>query len=356
MRTDDRDRGEPRADWQYMASADWNDLDLVRGRLAAGADPNGPLHPSGYGTPLSEAAGSGSPEVVATLAALVRDVDADNGEGQTALWAAVCGRRAENAAALLAAGADAWRPIAGDWSPGRLALLSPLASHFEHLPGAVPPPAEERAAAAEADRFRGMLGDVDAEGLGIAFVAGIDEDETIRRLGASPERCPVLDLDDPPFPFCEPDEDEEEDDYLDPDDFCDLRFVGVTGVEGGCVVSQPWGFLPANHTVLGRLSAGTVAYGLYLNPKSGAQGMVARDGTLDHDWGLDIHPIEVGYLEPGGGNVLLRFLYSSCYAGDAVGYGCAYTGLRISDRRAVTGPFRRWVQVPGWDEDGPAQR
>lgn len=353
MRIGDRDRGQPRADWQYMAWDDWNSLDLIRTRLAAGADPNGPLHPNGYGTPLHQAADSGSPEVVAELAALVRDVDADDGEGQTALWTAVCHWRAENAAALLAAGADPWRPIAADWSPGRLALLSAFASHFEHLPGAVPPSAEERAAAVEADRFSRMLDDAYLEGLGIAFVAGIDEDEAIRRLGASPERCPVLDLDDPPFPFCEPSDDEDDDD-LDPDDFCDMRFVGVTGVEGGCVISQPWGYLPADTNLLGRLSAGTVAYGLYLNPKSGVQGMIARDGAFDQDLGVGLRP-EVDYLEPGGGNVLLRFLYACSYAHGAVGYGCAYTGLRIPDGRAVTGPFRRWVQVPGWDQDGPTR-
>ncbi|HWM38652.1 MAG TPA: ankyrin repeat domain-containing protein [Streptomyces sp.] len=330
MRMDSRDLPEPRADWKGMSWRDWQDPGLVRSRLAAGADPNGPLYDDVQGIPLHRAADSGSREVVAELAALVRDVDAADEQGQTALWFAVGSRQAENAVALLEAGADAWRPVVGGWSPGRLALLSPFAAHFENLPGAVPPSPAEHAAMLEADRLCAELDDV-WEGLGVAFVAGVDEDEVIRRLGADPAECPVTDVDDawPPG----------EEELLE-----DIQLVGVTGVEGGCVVSQPWGYLPEDPHVLARLSAGTVAYGIYLNAKSGDQAMIGRDGVCDRDAGAGLG-VHADHVESDGGNVLLRFLYDGGIGG-SVGYGCAYTGLNIPDARPITGPFRRWVRVP----------
>src|SRR5688572_32168356 len=106
-------------DWRQFGWTDWAEVSHVRDHLAAGADPNWLI--GGDGRPLQEAARHGHPDVVAELAAAVRDVD-DVYEGRTALWVAVHARRPRNARALVAAGADPWRPMMSGWSPGRLSL------------------------------------------------------------------------------------------------------------------------------------------------------------------------------------------------------------------------------------------
>jgi ankyrin repeat protein len=92
---------------------EWTDVDDIRRRLDEGADPE---NWSG-GRPLHRAAVFGSSEAVAELAGRVADVDALE-NGVTALWEAVVSRKPENARALVAAGADPWRPSIGGWSPG----------------------------------------------------------------------------------------------------------------------------------------------------------------------------------------------------------------------------------------------
>jgi hypothetical protein len=104
-------------------------------------------------------------------------------------------------------------------------------------------------------------------------VAGIDAAEAVRRLEATPVEGEVID-EVPEAPY-EYDMDES------------LQIIGVTSVPGGCVVTQPWGYAPLMPGVLSRLSAGAVCYGLYANPKSGDQGSIARQGTVEA-W--DLHP------------------------------------------------------------------
>ncbi|WFB05939.1 ankyrin repeat domain-containing protein [Streptomyces sp. LX-29] len=241
----DESASEARSDWEGMVCDDWADLTLVNARLNAGADPDrlhtdpdrldidpDRLHTDpdrlekdddaegaceedraedrgnrgrgedpgkedcevadcGVETPLHQAAAHGSGPVVAALARRTADVDARDGDGCTPLWHAVCRGRADVAAPLLAAGADPWRPVIDGRSPGHLALTTPLAPLFEHLPGAVHRTAREQAAQREADRLIQIFEDAWLEGLAAAFVADLDEAETVRRLGADPDACPV---------------------------------------------------------------------------------------------------------------------------------------------------------------------
>ncbi|WP_245727819.1 DUF6461 domain-containing protein [Streptomyces vietnamensis] len=301
---------------------DWTDHDDIRRRLDEGADPE---RWSG-GRPLHRAALFGSPEVVAELAGRVTDVDALE-DGVTALWEAVVSRKPENARALAAAGADPWRPSIGGWSPGRLSLAGPT-------PGLFPVPAQvsltdtERAAAREADRLIAALGEFHYEGTGLACVAGIDAAEAVRRLEAAPVEGEVIDeLLEAPYEY-----DMEE----------SLRFIGVTSVPGGCMVTQPWGYAPQMPGVLTRLSAGTVCYGLYANPKSGNQGSVARHGTVE-SW--DLHPGGGPYEDDTPEEVLNAYLYQY----KAVAHACAFAGLCPPDARAVVGPPDVWVELPDRD-------
>ncbi|MDX3558961.1 DUF6461 domain-containing protein [Streptomyces europaeiscabiei] len=301
---------------------DWTDVDDVRRRLGEGADPERWRG----GRPLHRAAVFGSSEVVAELAGRVADVDALEG-GVTALWEAVVSRKPENARALAAAGADPWRLSIGGWSPGRLSLAGPTPGLFS-VPEGVGLTDTERAAAQEAHRLTTALGTFHYDGTGLACVSGIDAAEAVRRLQATPVEDEVIDelLEDP----YEYDMDES------------LQFIGVTSVPGGCVVTQPWGYAPSMPGVLARLSAGTVCYGLYANPKSGNQGSIVRHGTVE---GSDLHP--------GGGpdenDTCDEVLASYLYQHSAVAYSCAFAGLRLTDRRAVVGPPDVWVELPHRD-------
>ncbi|MFC8420528.1 ankyrin repeat domain-containing protein [Streptomyces sp. NPDC057236] len=301
---------------------DWTDVAEIRRRLDGGADPE---HWSG-GRPLHRAAMSGSPQVVAELAGRVADVDATE-NGVTALWEAVVSRKPDNARILAAAGADPWRPSLGGWSPGRLGLAGPTPDLFPVPEGECLTDAE-RAVAQEAHRLTTALGTFHHDGTGLACVAGIDAAEAARRLEAVPVADGVVDeLLEAPYEY---DADES------------LRIVGVTSVPGGCVVTQPWGYAPQTPGVLIRLSTGTVCYGLYANPKSGNQGSIARDGTVE---GWDLHP--------GGGpdehDTPEEVLVSYLYRGNAVAYSCAFAGLRPNDARGVAGPPDAWVELPHRD-------
>ncbi|MFI6874355.1 ankyrin repeat domain-containing protein [Streptomyces sp. NPDC050400] len=267
-----------------------------------------------------------TPEAVGELARRMADVDV-LADGVTALWEAVVGRRPDAARVLVEAGADPWRPLLGGWSPGRLSLAGPTPGLFAVPAGESLTPAE-RTRAEEARRLTAALGGLHDEGLGLACVAEVDAAEAIRRLGATPAADELVDavLDDPfgPAPAA-----------VD-------RLVGVTSVPGGCVVTQPWGFAPQTTGVLTRLSAGTVCYGLYANPKSGDQGAIARDGT-----------VEASDLHPGGGpqegDTSAEVLDAYLYRLDAVAYACAFAGLRPTDGRGVTGPPDAWVELPRSD-------
>lgn len=310
--------------WPSMGWGAWKDHDAVRRHLDAGADPDscGGIHP------LHQAASYGTPEVVAELARRVTDVDALD-YGTTALWEAVIADEPGNARALAEAGADPWRPLLAGWSPGRLSLAGPTPDLFPR-PAAEPGLTEpEQAAVKEAGRLLAALGDFYYDGLGLACVSGIDADEAIRRLEATPAQGEdVEDIIEDPYDY---DIDET------------LHIVGVTTVPGGCVVTQPWGYTPSTPGIHTRLSTGTVSYGLYANPKSGNQGSIARDGVIKA-W--DLHP---GGGHPNPDDTPQEVLATYLFHHKAVAFACAYADLRLTDARAITGPPDIWVELPERD-------
>lgn len=302
--------------WHGCSQTGWASVEAVRERLDAGADPNVGWY---WMPPLHEAAERGTPEVVAELAACVDDVDVLV-DGRSALWRAVCTGRPGNARALLAAGADPLRPMMSGWSPARLSLVT-----GNVIGSGVVLTEQEQALIADRDRMIAAIGDFpEFDGFSLACVAGIDAAEATRRLNAHvvpDDELPDLDdWYDEPF-----------------DDDTELA-VGVTDVPGGCVVIQPWYFTASSADVMRRLSAGTVAYGMYANPKSGNQGNVHRDGETV---GWDLHPGGA----PGGDDDTLGVLLAQLYRGEAVAFCCAYAGLRPLDDRAFTRPDR-WLLLP----------
>lgn len=78
--------------------------------------------------------------------------------------------------------------------------------------------------------------------------------------------------------------------------------------------------------VMALLSADTLAYGLYANPKSGNQGCIFRDGSTE---GWDLHPGGDPYPEATSREILVGYLTR----GNAVAYCCAYAGLHPPDAR-----------------------
>lgn len=328
-----------RSDWEGMGLAGWQDIDLVRTRLAHGADPVARLDSWSDETPLHRAAEHGVPEVVAELLRHVQDVDVQAREERTPLWEAVCHGKREAVELLLAAGADAWSPQMGGRSPGRLALTTELAPLFEALPNAVLLTPDEHAAQEDADRRAAVFHDMHLDGLSVAFVASIDEETAIRRLGADPAAAPVLDLDREPGPYGTGPN------GFDPDDY-DLaeRFVGVTGVPGGCVLIQPAWYYLSRPDVLNALSPGTTAYGLYFNPKGGTFGEFSRDGRSErHE--------EMGSVS--GDEPDLHWLYRfwqwdkpGMWGAHSLAYASHMGGIRVTNRAAVVGPPRRWAEIP----------
>lgn len=275
---------------------------------------------------MHAAAEWGAAEVVAELAALVDDVDAEQ-DGRTALWVAVQADKPDNARALAAAGADPWRPMMAGWSPRRLSLASRTPDLFTAPPGAPGLSPAESTAVAQAHRLIDALGELHCEGLSLCCVAGIDAAEAVRRLEAT-----VVAYDDP--------QSMAEALGYDPMSEDALLTVGITDVPGGCVVSQSWAFGASTPGVCGRLSTGTVCYAMYANPKSGDQGSIARDGV-----------IEDGDLSPGDGlsaadDTAEEILRAYLYRDQPVAYCCAYAGLKPADARPFTGWPDLWVELP----------
>ncbi|MET8864157.1 DUF6461 domain-containing protein [Nonomuraea sp. NPDC004580] len=308
------------SDWSGITYDSWTNLHAIRARLDAGADPDAGVFP--FGCPLHEAAEHGSPEVVAELARRVTDVDALH-EGRTALWTAVFHHRPDNARALVAAGADPWRPMMNGWSPGRLSLATPTPDLFAPRDGEAGLTDAEQAAVAASRQLIDTVECFDDDGYSVACVAGVTAAEAARRLGAVP-------ADDVDIEEVMEDMWSEEYDGL----------IGITDVPGGCVVVQPWGYRAADPHVLRPLSAGTVCYSLFANPKSGNQGIVIRDGETV---GWDTHP--------GGGSVSQddsaeEILRACLYQGAAVAYCYAGAGLLPSDARSLTEEAGTWVTLP----------
>jgi hypothetical protein len=306
-------------DWSRMGYRSWSDLAVVRERLAAGADPNTLVR--GRGRPLHQAARAGSAEVVSELARLVDDVDAVD-DGRTALWLAVHAGKPASARALVAAGADPERPMMAGWSPARLSLAGATPDLFDTSATLTQ---AEGAAVAEARRLIDALAEIDAEGMSLCCVGGLGAAEAARRLDATVVEDEIT-----------------VEDMWDATDDESMRTLGITDVPGGCVVSQPWAYGASMPLVALLLSADTVCYGMYANPKSGNQGAAAHDGVIT---GWDLHP--------GGGwaaadaptaEVLRVFLYQ----GHAIEYCCAYAGVRPADARPLTEPDR-WVRLPARD-------
>ncbi|MFK4069805.1 ankyrin repeat domain-containing protein [Streptomyces sp. NPDC029674] len=325
----------PRGDWERMGYDDWGDAALVRARLEGGA-PADAVAWSGA-TPLHLAAERGCAESLAALLPHVERIDAPDEEGHTALWHAVCTGDEDSVRALIEAGADVWTPQTGPWSPGRLLLTTPLAPLVADLPGAVALAPGELAAFRAADALIDAFArpEMWTEGLGAAFVRGLDAEEVVRRLGGDPARCPEVLLEHAPF---------DEDDYD-----TSLRFVGVAelpGSPGGCVITQD-GYMPADDGVLRAISADTTAYGLYFNPKGGTHGTLARDGRLvEHE--------EIG-LTPDGTEPPAHWHFRFWQSGRGVpydahdlAYACAAAGLRVTDGRPAVDDTvpRRWVELP----------
>ncbi|MBG0819306.1 ankyrin repeat domain-containing protein [Planomonospora sp. ID91781] len=309
-------------DVRWWGVNDWTDLDLVRAELAAGADPN-------YGAfifekPLHAAADRGSPEVVAELARLVDDVDAER-EGRTALWMAVFEGRADNARALVSAGADPWRPMMAGWSPGRLSLVGPAPDLFSPSPEAGLS-AAEAAAVAEAERLIPALGDFYYDGLGLACVAELSAAEATARLEAVP--ADGVDIDEL-----------YEDSWNKPD--AEL-IVGVTDVPGGCVIIQPWGYTPSTRGLLECVSPGTVCYSMYANPKGGSSGDIARDGTVITAW--EPYSAYTVPVDAPAEEILAAYLYSN----HPVAFCCAGAGLHLNDAGPIIGSDR-WLKLPERD-------
>jgi hypothetical protein len=304
--------------WARFPYPFWGELDQVRARLAAGADPS---------VVLNVAAEYGTAEVVAELVRGVRDVDVDN-DGRTPLWTAVYEGHEDIARVLAGAGADPWRPMMSGWSPGRLSLASRTPDLFP-ANEAVRLTDAEAAAIVAARRLIDALGHPYYDGLSLSCVKEITAEQAVTRLGATNVET------DPGQMYAE---------YMhDPMNGEARLTVGVTDVPGGCVVTQPWGFA-ANTPVLSRLlSAGTLCYAMYANPKSGNQGSLYRDGRAD---GWDLHP---GGGQPEADDPSDMILFEYLYQHGAIAYCCAFADLKLTDARAVTGPPDRWVRLPDRD-------
>jgi len=325
-------------DWDGVRLWGGGDAAQVQTRLAAGADPCAPFDFGGR-TVLQVAAELASPEVVAAMAGAARQLDG-LAEGRSALWVAVHSGRHDNAQVLAAAGADPWRSMMAGWSPGRLSLAGPEPDLFPGRPAGVSLSPVEAATAALGRELNAALTGFHFEGTGMLCVADLDADEAVRRLGGTPMSEDELlahydvEVDEDVDP-----EEEDEEAWRWLDDVQDLRLVGITDVPGGCIVTQPWGYRPQTPVVGRALSAGTIAYGVYANPKSGSQGSIFTDGTIT-GWDLD----------PGGSpgpdatshEVLLSYLHRA----NAAAYACGYVGLRPPTAHPVTGPPHTWVLLP----------
>jgi Ankyrin repeats (3 copies)/Lsr2 len=192
-------------DWGRQAIA-WWDADVVGAKLTEGADPNAVVA-SAEVRPLHQAAsghgGMASAQAVKMLITHGADVEAVNGMGETPLWRAVRWGHREVAQALLAAGADPWRPVLGGRSAGRVALDGPLAELFASLPDAPQIPVRERERQALADELIDSYDAWPDHGvhMTVAFIRGPKVDEVIRALGADPAGCPAQAIGDADGPW-----------------------------------------------------------------------------------------------------------------------------------------------------------
>ncbi len=241
----------------------WCDTNLaqIRERLAGGFDPGQRLAWL-ESTPLHQAAQEGAVGVIGLLLDAGAEVDPVDGDGVTPLWEAV--RHGQDGAArlLLAAGADPWRPCIAGRSPGLQALFTELADLFVHLPGAPRIGSRLREIQETVDEMMFSYENYHEE-FCLAFVGGVAEDEVVRRLGATPERC-------------RPVEGEalwraERDSTVET-----LRVASPPG--GGVVLFQPEGMLPV-HDLVARLvttGGGVLAGGF---PPAGTSVDIWRDGV-----------------------------------------------------------------------------
>ncbi|GIG67706.1 ankyrin repeat domain-containing protein [Phytomonospora endophytica] len=269
---------------------------------------------------LHRAAETGSPDEVAGLARELGDADV-LADGRSALWVAVWAGRDDNARALVEAGADPWRSMMAGWSPGRLSLAGPTPGMFGKAREALS--AAEEAAVGEAPGVIAALDEIDDDGWSVCCVGGVSADEAMRRLD-------VVAL--PEVPEFAPDA------WLG-DEYLDV--LGFTDVPGGCVVAQPWAYAASYPVVTRLLSAGTVAYAMYANPKSGDQGSVHRDGIL-----VPGHHGPAGWPEADDPpeEVLRTFLYR----GESPAYCCAVAGVRPTGVAAFLAP-ERFARLPTRD-------
>ncbi|WTW93585.1 ankyrin repeat domain-containing protein [Streptomycetaceae bacterium NBC_01309] len=332
-----------RGDWEEMGRNGMRDVALVRARLTHGADPL--VSHGDDGTLLHVMAEAGSVDVLEELARWVGDVDVvAEWTHETPLWRAVCHGRADNVAVLLAAGADPWRPVILGRSAGALARWTKMARLFEELPGYVPPTDTERAEQAEADRQADVFYEEEYYSISVAFVAGLDEDEVIRRLGGDPARCPVLDLDTNPGPFGTGPG------GFDPNDRENAeRFLGIRVVPGGCVVVQPQSYRASSPAVVTQLSPGTRAYGLHISGVKGTYGHLAVDG-------VSVRGEEIGRTAHGDssdGHWLYRFwdadpegvVGRDKLEAYQLAYAAAEAGVTITNASQVAGPPNRWLEL-----------
>ncbi|MEU8273602.1 ankyrin repeat domain-containing protein [Microbispora bryophytorum] len=176
---------------EYLAARGL-DPEGIRRRLAGGGDQG---YPRKLDDDLHEAAYEGVAEAIEVLVAHGADVES-SGVWGTPLWSAVCRGHRDAVAALLRAHADPWRPVVAGRSAGDIALTGPLAGLFATLPGVPATDAGLLRLQAEADALVAAYDSWETycgEGDGFAFVAGIDEDTAIRRLGLDPAGCPLAD-------------------------------------------------------------------------------------------------------------------------------------------------------------------
>ncbi|TDD87674.1 ankyrin repeat domain-containing protein [Actinomadura darangshiensis] len=301
------------AGWAGIGHGDFADLAAFRRRLEGGADPLAELW--GYSTPLHAAAQEGSPGLVRELAARAGDVDALC-QGRSALWNAVYHHRDDNALVLAELGADPWRSMMNGWSPGRLSLAGPFEELFE-VPDGQKLTEEEEALADSGADLAEVFSEIVYDGFSVACVAGLTAVEVLQRLSVSE----VLVEDDAPWHDL---------------DICDdLDVVGVTGVPGGCVITQPWGYRATR--LVAPVTAGTFGYGMYANPKSGNQGCIAEDG---HEVARDLHPGFDPDSDSSGRDVLAAFASD----GNALVHCLVYAGLHPESVDCLERPDA-WVRL-----------